>query len=89
MKKRWLSAITLCLLTACAVSPTGRKQLLLMGNNDISQMGLSSFQQIKQKEKSQLIHTKSICEVCGAGDHSGYSGTVFREQSRSVGSSRF
>lgn len=50
MKKRWLSAITLCLLTACAVSPTGRKQLLLMGNNDVAQMGLSSFQQIKQKE---------------------------------------
>ncbi|NCB56479.1 MAG: M48 family peptidase, partial [Gammaproteobacteria bacterium] len=40
MKKRWVSAVALCLLTACAVSPTGRKQLLLMGNNDISQMGL-------------------------------------------------
>lgn len=51
MKKRWLSAVALCLLTACAVSPTGRKQLLLMGNDDVSQMGLTSFQQIKQKEK--------------------------------------
>jgi predicted Zn-dependent protease len=51
MKKKWLSAITLCLVTACAVSPTGRKQLLLMGNNDVAQMGLSSFQQIKQKER--------------------------------------
>ena len=54
MKKRWVSAVALCLLTACAVSPTGRKQLLLMGNNDISQMGLSSFQQIKQKEKVSM-----------------------------------
>lgn len=51
MKKRWVSAVALCLLTACAVSPTGRKQLLLMGNNDVAQMGLSSFQQIKQKER--------------------------------------
>ncbi len=51
MKKRWLSVVALCVLTACSVSPTGRKQLLLMGNNDVAQMGLTSFQQIKQKEK--------------------------------------
>ena len=51
MKKRWVSAVAVCLLTACAVSPTGRKQLLLMGNNDVAQMGLSSFQQIKEQEQ--------------------------------------
>lgn len=51
MKKSLLAGITLCVLSACAVSPTGRKQLLLMGNNDVAQMGLSSFQQIKQKER--------------------------------------
>jgi predicted Zn-dependent protease len=50
MKKSVLAVVTLCVLSACAVSPTGRKQLLLMGNNDVAQMGLSSFQQIKQKE---------------------------------------
>ena len=49
MKKSLLAGITLCVLSACAVSPTGRKQLLLMGNNDVAQMGLTSFQQIKQK----------------------------------------
>lgn len=51
MKKRWITAISLCLLTACAVSPTGRKQLLLMGNSQVVEMGLTSFNQLKQKEK--------------------------------------
>ena len=51
MKKSLLAGIILCVLSACAVSPTGRKQLLLMGNNDVAQMGLTSFQQIKQKER--------------------------------------
>ena len=64
MKKRWLSAITLCLLTACDVSPTWLKQLLLMGNNDISQMGLSSFQQIKQKEKISTDPRKNQYVKC-------------------------
>lgn len=66
MKKRWLSAITLCLVTACAVSPTGRKQLLLMGNNDVAQMGLSSFQQIKQKERVSTDPTQNHYVQCVA-----------------------
>ncbi len=51
MKKRWMVAISICLLTACAVSPTGRKQLILMGNSQVAEMGLTSFNQIKEKEK--------------------------------------
>lgn len=52
MKKfKLMTVLAMCVLTACAVSPTGRKQLLLMGNNDVAQMGLSSFDQIKSKEK--------------------------------------
>ena len=50
-KFKLLSAIAVCVVTACTTSPTGRSQLLLMGNNDVAKMGLSSFDQIKSKEK--------------------------------------
>lgn len=38
-------------ITACATSPTGRKQLMLMSGSQLDQMGLQSFQEIKQQEK--------------------------------------
>lgn len=39
------------LLSACATSPLGRKQLLLFDEGKMSQMGIQAYQQIKQKEK--------------------------------------
>ena len=43
--------ITLVLLlsTGCATSPLGRKQLMLMPDNELKQMGLQAFQQMKRK----------------------------------------
>ncbi|HEB77690.1 MAG TPA: M48 family peptidase [Methylothermaceae bacterium] len=41
----------LLMLVACTVSPTGRKQLMLMPEDQLTQMGLQAFEQIKQKEE--------------------------------------
>ncbi|GAB3526688.1 M48 family metallopeptidase [Photobacterium alginatilyticum] len=37
-------------LTACSSSPTGRQQVLLFSNQDMSQLGAQSFEQLKQQE---------------------------------------
>lgn len=42
--------ITTCLLTACATSPTGRSQLLVMPDAQVDQMGLQSFETLKQQK---------------------------------------
>src|SRR3546814_3526657 len=39
----------LTVLTACAVSPTGRHQLRLVSDSEMSQMGVTAFQQMKEK----------------------------------------
>ncbi|EGR2466989.1 M48 family peptidase [Vibrio cholerae] len=51
MKKTQL-ALTLLMtlgLAACSASPTGRNQLLLFSDNDMSQLGAKSFTQMKQE----------------------------------------
>jgi predicted Zn-dependent protease len=50
MKKSWLLLITL-MLTACATSPTGRNQLILVGDQQMSQLGLASFQEMKKTQQ--------------------------------------
>lgn len=39
----------LFLVSACATSPTGRKQFILIGDRDINNMGAQSFSEIKKK----------------------------------------
>lgn len=39
------------ILVACATSPTGRSQLLLMPEAQLAQMGFAAFEQIKRKER--------------------------------------
>lgn len=47
-----LSAIALSLsLVACSSSPTGRNQLLLFSDSDMSSLGAQSFDQMKQQQK--------------------------------------
>ncbi len=53
---RWSSPRTLlCLavvgavVTACATSPTGRRQLRLVSDNEMAQMGVTAFQDLKEK----------------------------------------
>ncbi|WP_409420333.1 M48 family metallopeptidase [Pseudaeromonas sp. ZJS20] len=38
-------------VVACSTSPTGRRQLLLYSDNDVAQLGLTSFDQIKKETK--------------------------------------
>ncbi|WHR53808.1 M48 family metallopeptidase [Vibrio furnissii] len=48
----WFKAsciLTVIGLTACAASPTGRNQILLFSNKDMSSLGAQSFDQMKQE----------------------------------------
>ncbi len=46
--KFFLTLAASCILTACATSPTGRSQLMIMPDAEMDQMGLQGFSQIKQ-----------------------------------------
>ena len=48
--RRIYVASLLLLLVACATSPTGRNQLKLFSEEKIAQMGIQSYQQMKQEE---------------------------------------
>ena len=51
MKKWMYSLLCAGLLLACTTSPTGRRQLILYGDGEVAQLGLSSFEQMKKEEK--------------------------------------
>lgn len=47
----WLKYIGLCvLISACAVSPLGRKQLLLVSDGQMDQMGVAAYADMKQQQ---------------------------------------
>lgn len=46
-----LAALAGLLLAGCATSPTGRSQLMVVSDAQISQMGLASFNQMRQQGK--------------------------------------
>jgi hypothetical protein len=47
MKYRFLSLCAALILAACAVSPTGRHQLRLVSDAEMSLLGVTAFQQLK------------------------------------------
>ncbi len=49
LKKLLLSSAVSLLLSACATSPTGRSQFIYMPDNQVDQMGLQSFSDMKSK----------------------------------------
>ncbi|AMK77453.1 MULTISPECIES: M48 family metallopeptidase [Methylomonas] len=49
LKKLILSSAVSLLLNACATSPTGRSQFIYMSDNQVDQMGLQSFSDMKSK----------------------------------------
>ena len=54
-----LLAVLVCLATlvvACTESPTGRRQLILFSDAEMSQMGIQAFDEMKTKQK---VHTGS------------------------------
>jgi len=56
-KKIFPALITACLLTACITSPTGRSQFAFMPDDQINQMGLQAFDNLK-KQKSISNNSK-------------------------------
>lgn len=51
MKKSTPVIFASILLSACSSSPTGRNQVILFSDADMSQLGVQSFEQLKQQEK--------------------------------------
>ncbi len=49
--KQALVGLSVLALTACAQSPTGRSQLLMMNSSQMAQLGSQSFEELKKKEK--------------------------------------
>ncbi len=54
------------LLTACTTSPTGRSQLLLMPANEMNQMGVAAFSDMKTKAKLSNNSTTNSYVECVA-----------------------
>jgi predicted Zn-dependent protease len=59
--------VTVALLTACATSPTGRSQLMLMPESQMTQMGLQAFENIKQETPVNTNSTTNRYVNCVAG----------------------
>lgn len=49
MRQLFLAVVLVTLVTACATSPLGRRQLILVSDAEMSQMGVASFNDMKQK----------------------------------------
>lgn len=52
------------LISACATSPTGRKQLILISDAQMNQMGVTSFQQMKTSQKVSKDRRKDSYVRC-------------------------
>ncbi|CAM3795544.1 M48 family metallopeptidase [Vibrio aquimaris] len=53
-------------LMACSSSPTGRQQLLLFSDQDMSTLGAQSFEQMKQDQKISTNHKTNAYVQCVA-----------------------
>ncbi|HVB84749.1 MAG TPA: M48 family metallopeptidase [Rhodanobacteraceae bacterium] len=51
MKRVWPTAALATLLAACATSPTGRTQLMMVSDSQMSQLGLSAFNDMRKQGK--------------------------------------
>jgi predicted Zn-dependent protease len=58
--------LTVCaiLLTACATSPTGRRQFIMMPDNQINQMGLQAFDTLKSDKKISYNSQYNQATIC-------------------------
>ena len=63
MKKLLLCAVTAqILLSACSTSSSGRNQIMLYSNTELSKMGATSFEQMKAEVKisSKILRLAKI-----------------------------
>lgn len=61
-----LAAVAGVLIVACATSPTGRHQLMLVSDAEVEKMGVSSFQDLKKKVPATKSAKESAYVQCVA-----------------------
>lgn len=62
--KKALFTTMVCILTACATSPTGRNQFILIGDNQMNEMGITTFQQMKTSQQISSSRNKRDYVEC-------------------------
>lgn len=62
--KKLVILIFVMALTACATSPTGRNQLILIGDQQMNEMGVSAFQQMKTSQNISNSRSKQNYVEC-------------------------
>src|SRR5688572_12497022 len=60
--KRALALLLVLAVVACATSPTGRRQLMLVSDQQMNEMGVAAFTDLKQK-RPQTTDSKAIAYV--------------------------
>jgi predicted Zn-dependent protease len=63
---RIVGIIALAALAACATSPLGRTQMMLVGDAEMNQMGAEAFEQIKQEQKISSDSATNAYVTCVA-----------------------
>ncbi|NMP31366.1 M48 family metallopeptidase [Thalassotalea sp. M1531] len=89
--KKYLSVIAACVLvSACSTSSTGRQQLTLFSSGELNKMGVSSFEQLKEKEKInrdkrtneyvKCISTDIVKQISSTSDIKNWEVVVFESE---------
>ena len=91
MHRQLIYFIFAVLLTACVVSPTGRKQLVLFSNGQMSQMGATAYDSMKKEQKVNsdkkvnayvsCISNALLKHLPGDLAHQNWEVTVFKDDS--------
>lgn len=74
MYKKIFPILVTCLLSACATSPTGRSQLVFMPDQQINQMGLQAFDDLKKQKPISTSSKYNQLASCIAGAITGETG---------------
>ena len=88
MKKLITALVVLATIGACATSPTGRKQLLLLPDDQINQMGVAAYSQMKAKQPltsdaaaSRYVNCVTSAVLRAAPNSQGWEVNVFQDDS--------
>ena len=66
-KKTFPTLITTCLLAACVTSPTGRSQFMFLSDDQVNQMGLQAFNDLKQHKPVSTNNAYNQLASCIVG----------------------
>ncbi len=66
MRRKLVYAGIVALCTACATSPTGRRQLMLVSDAEVSQMGVAAFQELKKETPATKDARQNSYVLCVA-----------------------